>query len=451
MDKPSPSDGAKEPVFEVPIQILEEALGRFFLPDHLQHLDLKFADCERLYSALYTYHQNNRIQPVKSPDTVRPNLSFVSLAQGVMVDRSASPYKKGSYLPRNGDLEIPIDEIKRTLLFADAVVVEDPIFAFCRGVMCRTYVEVPPPLLFLEKSLQQLATLRPLLEERLLRLTAFFPAPIENYLTDIPKLAGGAIVGGDVAAATMYRDDRVLRLVAADRQVPNFLGVAFDERRRFIRDLMDEEGSDFEWLYRQAESMVYGGADPDAYCPYLPNDFQYAVFKKLLLRNAKRIENLNVQVVMELNSGCATDPEKIKVAELLDIRRDEQVFSSWRELIRSSVNMAEAQKQDATKLEAFKDEVSNRSRDWKANFQKYNKGRLKDVMTVSKEVSVGGFKAAAGVGAGALFDPTGLTALGSLFYGLYKSARNIETAADRRTAEAAALSFFTSIRDTPAP
>jgi hypothetical protein len=117
MDKPSPSDGAKEPVFEVPIQILEEALGRFFLPDHLQHLDLKFADCERLYSALYTYHQNNRIQPVKSPDTVRPNLSFVSLAQGVMVDRSASPYKKGSYLPRNGDLEIPIDEIKRTLFF----------------------------------------------------------------------------------------------------------------------------------------------------------------------------------------------------------------------------------------------------------------------------------------------------------------------------------------------
>jgi hypothetical protein len=103
MDKPSPSDGAKEPVFEVPIQILEEALGRFFLPDHLQHLDLKFADCERLYSALYTYHQNNRIQPVKSPDTVRPNLSFVSLAQGVMVDRGAPPYKKGSYLPRNGD------------------------------------------------------------------------------------------------------------------------------------------------------------------------------------------------------------------------------------------------------------------------------------------------------------------------------------------------------------
>jgi len=316
--------------------------------------------------------------------------------------------------------------------------------------MCTANMEDFPPLDFLEKSLQQLATLRPLLEKRLLRLTAFFPAPIENWGTDIPELADGAIVIGDAAAATMYRDDRILRLVAADKQLPNFFGVGFDQRRRFIRELMDEAGPDFQWFYRQAESIVYGEVDPDAYCPHLPNDFQCDVFKKLLLRNA-RIENLNVQVVMELNSGCATDPEKIDVAELLDIRRDEQVFSSWRELVRESVHMAEARKQDnVTKLDTFKNEVSNRSRDWQANFQKYNKGRLKDVMTVSQEMSVGSFRAAAGVGAGALLDPTGLMALGSLFYGLYKSARNLETAVDQRAAEAAALSFFTAIHDTPA-
>jgi hypothetical protein len=154
---------------------------------------------------------------------------------------------------------------------------------------------------------------------------------------------------------------------------------------------------------------------------------------------------------MELNSGCATDPEKIKVGELLDIRRDEQVFSQWRELIRNSVNMAELRKEDdVTKLDVFKDEVNNRGREWRANFQKYNKGRLADVITVSKEVSVGSFRAVTSGGVGALLDPTGLIALGSLFYGLYKSARNLEAAADRRAAEAAALSFFTSIRDTSA-
>lgn len=443
MDKPS------GPVFEVPIQTLEEALGRSLLPDDLEDLDLGFADCERLYTALYAYHQNNRIQPVASPDTIRPNLSFVSLAQGVLVERSTPPYVEGSYLPRNGEARIPIEEIKRTLLFADGVVVEDPIFAFCRAVMCTRYMEAIPPFHILEECLQQLATLRPLLEKRLLRLTAFFPDPVENFSAAIPRPAGGTIVVGDVTAATDYRDERVLRLVAADRQVPDFQNISADERQRFIRNLMHGEGEEFRWLYRQAESLVYGTADPDAYCPHLPNDYQYTIFNKLLRRNAKKIENLNVQVMMELNSGCATDPEKIKLGELLDIRRDEEVFSDWRELIRNAVTMAEVRKNDdASQLDVFRDEVSNRGRLWRAKFQKYNKGRLADVITVSKQVSVGSFKAVAAGGAGALLDPSGLVALGSLFYGLYKSALNLEAAADRRAAEAAALSFFTSVRET---
>ena len=213
---------------------------------------------------------------------------------------------------------------------------------------------------------------------------------------------------------------------------------------------MNEEGDEFEWLYRQAESLIFGTVDPDAYCPYLPNDYQYGIYSKLLKRNAKRID-LNVSVVMELNSGCAVDPDRIKVDELLDIRRDEHVFSSWRELVRNSVVMAEARKQeDLTHLDVFKYEVANRSRDWRANFQKYNKGRLKDVMTGMKEVTVGSFKAATGIGAGSLLDPTGLVTLGGVFYGLVKSGWTIEDAFDRRAAEEAALSFFTAIRDTPA-
>jgi hypothetical protein len=101
MDKASKSrTSPAEPVFEVPIQTLEEALERPLVPDDLNDLDLEMADCERLYNALYAYHQNNRIQPVATATTVRPNLSFVSLAQGVQVERAAPPYVEGTYLPR---------------------------------------------------------------------------------------------------------------------------------------------------------------------------------------------------------------------------------------------------------------------------------------------------------------------------------------------------------------
>src|SRR6266436_5003294 len=149
---------AKDPVFEVPIQALEEALGRTFRSADLEDIDLGFEDCERLYTALYAYHQNNRVQPVVDANTVRPNLSFVTLAQGVIVDRALPPYAPGDFLPRNGELGIPVDEIKRTLLFADAVVIEDPIFAFCRGILCTTWMEACPAFSVLTKSLQELAT-----------------------------------------------------------------------------------------------------------------------------------------------------------------------------------------------------------------------------------------------------------------------------------------------------
>ena len=89
MDEASKSGATpQEPVFEVPIQTLEEALGRELVPDGLKDIDPGMEDCERLYNALYAYHQNNRIQPVTTPNTVRPNLSFVSLAQGVRVERA---------------------------------------------------------------------------------------------------------------------------------------------------------------------------------------------------------------------------------------------------------------------------------------------------------------------------------------------------------------------------
>ena len=379
---------AKDPVFEVPIQALEEALGRTFRSADLEDIDLGFEDCERLYTALYAYHQNNRVQPVVDANTVRPNLSFVTLAQGVIVDRALPPYAPGDFLPRNGELGIPVDEIKRTLLFADAVVIEDPIFAFCRGILCTTWMEACPAFSVLTKSLQELATLRQLLEKRLLRLTAYFPAPVETFGDDVPVAATGGIFASDVLAATDYHDGRVLRLIAD--KTPDRTQISSDEWRLFIRNVMDEEGDDFEWLYRQAESLVYAAVDPDAYCPHLPTPYQYAIFNKLLERNAKTAD-LDIGTMMELNSGCAADPSKMDVDDLVRIRRDEQVFNEWRELVRVSVNAAQLRKEDGKdKLEAFKNEMKNRGRNWQSNFQKYNKGKLKDLMTVSKEVSVGG-------------------------------------------------------------
>jgi hypothetical protein len=46
-------------------------------------------------------------------------------------------------------------------------------------------MEAIPPLYILEENIQQLAALRPLLEKRLLRLTAYFPDPIRMNRADI--------------------------------------------------------------------------------------------------------------------------------------------------------------------------------------------------------------------------------------------------------------------------
>lgn len=433
-----------EPAFEVPIQALGETLGREFFPGNLKKLDLKTEDCHRLHDALYAYHRNNRIMPVDSPDTVRPNLSFVSTARGLIVERGTAHYPEASYLPRNGAFAIPVEDIKRTLLFTDAVVIEDPVFAFCRAVTCSRYHESIPPLAVLERLLLQLAELRPLLERRLLRLTAFLPVPVENALGDIPQAEDGAVSPGDVADATIYGDDRALALVAAGRAVPPGRG----PRRSFVRDLQRADGDDFEWLYRQAESLLYGQVDAGAYSPHLPNDYQYAVFKKLLLRNGQNIDP-GARVAMELTSGCAVDPDKIGIGELVDIHRNEAVFAAWRELVRQSVNAAVDRKDSGvSSLDAFREEVNNRGREWRANFQRYNKGRLGDALTAAREVEVGSIKAIAASAAAIM--ALGLHYLPALklMYKIPEVALKIQDIAGRRAAETAALSFFTAVRDT---
>lgn len=187
------------------------------------------------------------------------------------------------------------------------------------------------------------------------------------------------------------------------------------------------------------------------YSPYLPTDYLYKVYCKLIDNNAKKVaRDLSVKTLMELNAGCATDSLKVKVEELVQIRRDEEVFGKWRELVRQSVlNMQTMQYDNVDKIFAFQEEMKQKEREWRATFQKYNKGALKDAMAIGSQVSVSGFMTTLATSGSALIEPSGLLAFGSLCYGVYKSSTKIEKEFKRKTAEAAALSFFTAIRDSP--
>ncbi len=440
-------DDTRIPMYEVPIEPIEVALERSLEPKELASAELGFSDCERLYHSLLKYHQNNRIQTA-DPEVLRPNLSFVGLNSGLLVQRACPPYAEGTFVPRNGRLDVPVEDVKRTLLFADAAVIEDPVFAFCRGVMCRNWHEAVPSFATLRQALVDIATLRPLLEKRLLRITAFLPDPVRIDHNRIPRDARGAISGMDVGLETDYRDDRVIAMAFAKELPTDFFELPIGDRRLQLRNLWDKLGEEFEWLYRQAEGIVYSIVDHRAFCPYLPNEFQYQIYEKLLTANADRLkDNLSLRYLLDLNSGCAVDPDRIGINELVDIRANEQVFATWREIVRQGLKTSRVVTSRAeTSVAEFQHDVSEREREWKATFQQYNKGRVADVITMVKQVKISGFSVALSAG---LLDPSGLLAFGVLCWGVHKSARAVERAIERRKAEAAALSFFAAIREGP--
>ncbi|TMH12904.1 MAG: hypothetical protein E6H65_05020 [Betaproteobacteria bacterium] len=162
--------------FAVPLQVLDDALGFPLTPQYVHKAKPDLALCERLYFALRDYHRRNTIQPLDRRFH-RPNLSFVGAGSSVLVNTAFDGYAVNSFIPRNGETTLPIDDIKRALVYADAVIVEDPVFAFCRMVMCHRLQEAKPSFRALTQALEQLAQMRPLLEHQLLRLTAYFPEP----------------------------------------------------------------------------------------------------------------------------------------------------------------------------------------------------------------------------------------------------------------------------------
>lgn len=439
MAAPAPSDADRD-AYEHPVVALEEALGRSFRPEHLQGLQIDLELCERLYFALRDYHRRNRISTIDL-SSHRPNLGFVGSHDGVLVNTTFDGYTPGSFIPRNGDAKVPVDDVKRTLLLADAVVVEDPAFAFCRAVLCHRLQEARPAFHVLHQALLDLAAMRELLEDRLVRLTAYFPAPVENVAAAIPRRAGTMVVG-DVTAATSHQDPEVLRYVAGAASDPVKWKVALQDRVALIRELRKAESDDFVWLYQQAESLIYGQKDGQAYGPYLPTDYMYRIFAKLIARNSERSVHPFLRYVTELNSGYVVDPDKIQLQELTDIRRNEEVFTHWRTTVSGALELARAgaEKTDLN-ANAFRAEMTERQRAWSALHQRYHKGRIADISSAGKEISIGTI--------GALFtDGPSLGALTSFFTGPLKA---LDRERLRYHAEGAMVGFFTAVHATAEP
>ena len=428
-----------DPRFEVPLAVLDDALEVPLTPEYIDRIDPDLALCERLYFALRDYHRRNPIQPIDRT-LLRPNLSFVGPEQGVLVNTDFDGYRAGSYLPRNGQTTLPLQDIKRTLVFADALVVEDPVFAFARFAMCHRFQEAVPAWSVLQQALRALAAMRPLLEMRLLRLTAYFPDQVEDVARRVPRGAGGIAVR-DVAALTSYQDPRVLdlvvgsstRLTVEERSDPQ-------ARRLRVRALMAAHGERFEWLYRQAESTVHGRQHGMAYAPFLPNTYQFDIFAELRRLNARSGPHERLWQLAELNSGGIIDPDRIGFDELASIRLSDEVYAAWRRAVKAATKAAAPDA--AFDGDAFRAQMREEQATWEAESRRYTGERLKDITTVTKQVSLG---AIGGLVKGALHGEPSIEALSALLLG---PVTGVHRELLRRKADLAMTGFFAAVRST---
>jgi hypothetical protein len=372
----TPSTAPDDDPAEVPLAVFDDLLGVPLTPQHIGQAEPGMDLCESLYYGLRDFHRRNRIQPIDRR-RLRPNLSFVGLNRGVLVNTNFDGYAAGSYIPRNGELTVPTQDIKAALLFTDAVVIEDPVFAFCRAVMCHRFQEARPSWQTLEQALADLAQMRTLLEMRLVRLVAYFPEPVPAVASKVPRSERGIAVG-DVLAATDYNDPAVLALVAGHNTPLDAAAV---------RDLMRHHDSHFEWLYRQAESIVHARVDHDAYAPFLPTGYQYEVFARLCQLNARDAPHPAVKKLSELNSGCVPDPDKVSFDDLANVRLNEEVFKTWRDMANDATTTAT---QDGTvDVETFRRRMDDHQARWNSELRRYSGQWLKDTLQVGKQVSLG--------------------------------------------------------------
>jgi len=363
-------DSLGSPDFEVPLALLDDALELPLTSEYVERIEPNLDLCRRLYSALRDYHRANRLGPMDRR-CLRPNLSFVGFGSGVLVNTDFDGYSPGSYIPRNGELALPDeDTLKSTLVFADALVVEDPVFAFCRSALCHRFQEAEPSWGLLKESLTRLAAMRRLIEMRLIRLVAYFPAAITDVARRVPRV-GGSIRVGDVMAVTDFADPAVLTLLGADS--------AAEAQKR--------HGEMFRPLYRQAESIAYARQDERAYAPFLPNAYQLEVFERLLQLNARPAPHEALQRLFELHSHCAIDPSRVGWEELADIRLSEEVFAVWRDVVRRATEAA--MQTEGFDPDAFRRKMYDLQEQWQEQQRRYTGKRVSDLLAVSKQVSIG--------------------------------------------------------------
>ena len=426
--------------FAVPLQVLDDALGFPLTPQYVHKAKPDLALCERLYFALRDYHRRNTIQPLDRRFH-RPNLSFVGAGSSVLVNTAFDGYAVNSFIPRNGETTLPIDDIKRALVYADAVIVEDPVFAFCRMVMCHRLQEAKPSFRALTQALEQLAQMRPLLEHQLLRLTAYFPEPIPEVWRNLPSGAGGPISVRDMLAGTDYQDPRVLAVLDTEESLAT---VAGDDRRGTtlaISELMKKYGDDFKPLYRQAESVIYARQHGEAYAPFLAGRSQRRTFERLMTLMPEVKDGRRIRHLAQLNTRGVIDPSKISFDELVSVRLREESFAEWRKGLDDAIQSAQQRsEEDALDIDDFHEEMVQLQNHWDKTARKYNDNqRVAALITGAKNISI---DAVGGFITGAVSGGPTLGALASLVFG---PLVGIEREWLHYRADKAVAGFFTAV------
>ncbi|PWK61234.1 hypothetical protein [Roseicyclus mahoneyensis] len=426
-----------DPDIETPITALETALQVPFREQYVQKIQIDMGLVERLYWTLKAHHTRHRVE--KDGGLFRPNLNFVGFGHGAMCRRDFDGLRVGDFLPRVGDLEIQDDWIKSCLLFSDEVLIEDPIFAFCRWVLVEP--TSMPNFPALRENLLKLCSMRPLLEARLLRMTAFFPEPIRGAESRIQFNDDGSLTIGKVSAVTRFQNQGAVEHALAAMGVKVPAQVKDSEWADAYLSIPNEE--DFNWLYIQSESMIYARDDGAPFQPFLYGPYQADLFTKLVKIAPETYfsEMVRCQDLSKVNSHCSIAANDLKMADLVSIRKDEEVFERWRQTVRACMDRTrEHVKKGFSEPQIFAQQMAEAEREWISDIKKSRKGVIGSITTEGNSICVG----AVGAVLGAVF--TGGNPIGAAAGALGGSAIGVLmkslSQAERFEAEKAAASFF---------
>lgn len=426
-----------EPDIETPITALETALQVPFREQYVQELEIDMDLIERLYWTLKEHHCRFRVE--KEGRLFRPNLNFVGFGYGAMCRRNFDGLLEGDFLPRVGDLEIHDDWIKSSLLFSDEVLIEDPIFAFCRWVLIAP--TSMPNFPALRENLLKLCRLRPLLETRLLRMTAFFPEPIRGAQSRIQLNEDGSLTGGKVSAVTRFQNQGAVEHALAAMGVKIPTRVTDAEWADAYLSMPNEE--DFNWLYIQSESMIYARDDGTPFQPFLYGPYQTDLFSKLVKTAPETYfsDLVRCQELSKVNSHCAVAAEDVKMSDLVSVRKDEEVFERWRVTVRTCMDRTRAHvKSGFSEPKIFAQQMAESEREWASDIARSRKGILGTIASEGNGITVG----AIGAVLGAVF--TGGNPFGAAAGAMGGSAAGVLmksfSQAEKYEAERAAASFF---------